>query len=279
MSRRLSPVGMDVPLAAPAGNGIPIHPADYAAWLDELKTHVRATQFRAARAANAEVVHLYWSIGRDILERQKQQAWGAKVIERLAQDLRAAFPGQRGWSPTNIKYMRMFAAAWPKLPEICPQPVDKLPWSHIRLLIDKLPAPEDRDWHAQKAVAEGWSRAVLGFQIETKHRQRLSRRGNCRERHCHRPNPPACLPLCPGQPARHPEKKCALPAQAIFRALFHAGGQRFLIFQLAARQRHGKPFALLQASEAPAATSNQCPCPSLAPGKSRPAAAALGATP
>ena len=56
---------------------------------------------------------LYWQIGQDILIRQAQQGWGTKVIDRLAQDLRAAFPYMKGFSPRNLKYMRAFAEAWP----------------------------------------------------------------------------------------------------------------------------------------------------------------------
>ncbi|MCL2464600.1 MAG: PDDEXK nuclease domain-containing protein [Micrococcales bacterium] len=148
-------------------------PEGYASWLEELKARVRTTQFRAMRAANAEVILLYWSIGRDILQRQERLGWGAKVVTQVAADLRAEFPEQRGWSPTNVKYMRMLAAAWPDLGAIGPQPVDQLPWGHIRTLLDKLDTRDGREWYAQRAVADGWSRAVLAYQIDTKLRDRL----------------------------------------------------------------------------------------------------------
>ena len=64
---------------------------------------------RAALAANAELIQLYWQIGRDILERQARQGWGSKVIERLARDLRMAFPEMKGFSRANLLYMRAFA--------------------------------------------------------------------------------------------------------------------------------------------------------------------------
>ncbi len=60
------------------------------------------------------MVLLYWDIGRVILDRQEREGWGAKVIDRLAADLREAFPDMRGFSPRNLKYMRAFAAAWPE---------------------------------------------------------------------------------------------------------------------------------------------------------------------
>ena len=83
-------------------------PAGYAAWLAQLKTRIHAAQQRATLAVNRELVLLYWQIGRDILARQEQDGWGAKVIERLAQDLRSAFPDMKGFSPRNLMYMRAF---------------------------------------------------------------------------------------------------------------------------------------------------------------------------
>lgn len=86
-------------------------PAGYAEFLESLKARIRQTQVRAALSANRELVLLYWHIGREILHRQKEEGWGSKVIERLAQDLRREFPEMKGLSPRNLKYMRAFAEA------------------------------------------------------------------------------------------------------------------------------------------------------------------------
>jgi predicted nuclease of restriction endonuclease-like (RecB) superfamily len=86
---------------------------DYVAWLAELKSRVEQARQRAALSVNRELVSLYWQIGRDILDRQQRQGWGAKVIEQLAHDLKAAFPDMRGFSPRSLKYMRALAQAWP----------------------------------------------------------------------------------------------------------------------------------------------------------------------
>jgi predicted nuclease of restriction endonuclease-like (RecB) superfamily len=115
-------------------------PAGYAELLEALKVRVRGAQVRAARAANTEVLGLYWSIGRDILDRQNTAGWGARVVDRLATDLRLEFPDQRGWSRSNLLYMRAFAAAWPDLQEVVPQAVGQLPWGHVRALLDRLQA-------------------------------------------------------------------------------------------------------------------------------------------
>lgn len=142
-------------------------PPGYAAWLAELKTRIHSAQQRAALAVNRELVLLYWQMGQDILARQAQQGWGAKVIERLAQDLRAAFPDMKGFSRANLMYMRAFAQAWPK-GEIVQQAVGQLPWGHNLVLLTKLKAPEQRLAYAERAVTHGWSRTLLEIHIETR---------------------------------------------------------------------------------------------------------------
>ena len=148
-------------------------PADYAAWLADLKARIHSAQQRATLAVNRELVLLYWQIGRDILERQGREGWGAKVIERLAQDLRNAFPDMKGFSRANLMYMRAFAEAWPH-EAIVQQPVGQLPWGHNLLLLAKLKTAEQRLAYAQRAIEHGWSRNVLGIQIE---RRLLEREG------------------------------------------------------------------------------------------------------
>jgi len=149
-------------------------PAGYLDWLAELKTRIHTAQQRAALAVNRELVGLYWQIGRDILERQAQQGWGAKVIERLAHDLRAAFPDMKGFSRANLMYMRAFAEAWPDA-EIVQQAVGQLPWGHNLVLLTKLKDPQRRLAYAQRAIEHGWSRNMLGIHIETR---LLEREGN-----------------------------------------------------------------------------------------------------
>ncbi len=148
-------------------------PEGYAPWLDELKTRIHAARQRAALAVNRELVALYWHIGHDILARQAAQGWGSKVIERLAHDLRVAFPGMKGFSRANLMYMRAFAEAWPDA-AIVQQAVGQLPWGHNLVLLTKLKAPEQRLAYAQAAIEHGWSRNVLNIHIETR---RLERSG------------------------------------------------------------------------------------------------------
>ena len=142
-------------------------PSGYADWLKQLKVEIAQARQRAALSVNTGLIQLYGSIGRDILQRQQTQGWGAKVIDRLARDLKAAFPDMRGWSASNLKYMRFFA-------QLCPdglfgqQPADQLPWFHVVTLLTRLDDPVERAWYAERVVQLGWSRATLNLHIRNR---------------------------------------------------------------------------------------------------------------
>ena len=123
-------------------------PSGYADWLTSLKTHISGARQRATLAVNQELVRLYHHIGTEILERQTRQGWGARVIDRLAIDLRAAFPEMKGFSSSNLKYMRFFAQMCPAC-LIGQQPADQLPCQGVAITnFDRhLPTP-----HAQLAI-------------------------------------------------------------------------------------------------------------------------------
>jgi predicted nuclease of restriction endonuclease-like (RecB) superfamily len=145
-------------------------PADYPQFLAEIKARIAGARTRAALAVNSELIRLYWEIGRQILEREQREGWGAKVVDRLAADLRREFPDMTGFSRSNLHYMRSFAAAWPHGEDgnkIVPQPVGQLPWGHVRCLLDKLDDPAARLWYAQHAVEHAWSRKLLEHNIAT----------------------------------------------------------------------------------------------------------------
>lgn len=118
-------------------------PEGYGEWLAEVKSRIYSAQQRASLVVNQELLTLYWQIGSEILQRQSAQGWGSRVIDRLAHDLRIAFPEMKGFSARNLKYMRAFAEAWPKMP-IVQQPVARLPWGHNIVLLTKLKDPDLR---------------------------------------------------------------------------------------------------------------------------------------
>lgn len=144
------------------GMGVAVGAESYASLLAEAKAAVRSARLRAHLAVNAEMVGLYWRLGRLILERQQAEGWGTKVIERLSAGLRAEFPEMKGLSRRNLLYMRALAEAWP---EWVQQPVAQLPWGHITVLLDRLDDRALREWYAHQAVAHGWSRNVLVNQV------------------------------------------------------------------------------------------------------------------
>lgn len=128
--------------------------ANYEAFLSALKQRIRTAQIRAALAVNRELITLYWQIGREILERQQQEGWGTKVIERLAKDLKREFPDMKGFSRSNLLYMRAFAEAYPD-EQIVQQVVGQIPWGHNIALLEKLKNPQDRlEMELNTAIAE-----------------------------------------------------------------------------------------------------------------------------
>lgn len=139
---------------------------NYIAFFRALKERIQQAQVRAALAVNSELILLYWQIGQEILKRQKQEGWGAKVIERLAKDLKHEFPDMKGFSRTNLLYMRAFADAYPDV-EFVLRYAGQIPWRHNQVLLDKLKSYEQRLWYAQQSFENGWSRDVLVMQIET----------------------------------------------------------------------------------------------------------------
>jgi len=115
---------------------------------------------------------LYGQSGREILQRQEKQGWGSRVISQLAKDLKREFPDIRGFSRSNLTYMRAFANAWPD-EEFVHQLGGQIPWKHNCAVLDKLKEPDKRRWYIEQTINNGWSRNVLIIQIETDLYQRL----------------------------------------------------------------------------------------------------------
>jgi predicted nuclease of restriction endonuclease-like (RecB) superfamily len=186
-------------------------PRDYAALLTDIKTRIRAAQVRATLGANAEMLTMYWDVGRMIEQRQKTEGWGAAVIPRLARDIRNELPEVKGFSERNIKLMTQFYREYPwpisigqrpvaqldnggqkspptmtpTLTAILPQGVAKLdpcekvqrlvaqlPWAHNVLLIQTIKHLPTRCWYMMAAIQEGWSRDVLGAMIKSRAHER-----------------------------------------------------------------------------------------------------------
>ena len=180
--------------------------ADYATFLAEVKGRIHSARLNAGRAVNSELVLLYWDIGRGIVEKQRTAGWGDAVVERLASDLRAEFPGMTGFSADNVWRMRQFysecvsedflthAGAMLKRLKFLEQPVPErpkeappgileqavpeslsqavrelaaqVPWGHHIELLKKVKDYVARHYYLRATAQFGWSRAVLLNQIK-----------------------------------------------------------------------------------------------------------------
>ena len=120
-------------------------PTDYQTYLHTIKTRIQQVQLQAVLAVNKELILLYWSIGKEILARQKKEGWGANVIGRLSRDLHAAFPQMKGFSLRNLGYMKTFAQAYPD-EAFLQQLAAKIPWFHHCVLLDKVKDEKERLW-------------------------------------------------------------------------------------------------------------------------------------
>jgi predicted nuclease of restriction endonuclease-like (RecB) superfamily len=149
-----------------------LFPDDYGSFLSSLKERIRQAQTRAVLSVNEEMIVLYWEIGQEILDRQRHEGYGTKVVAQLAKDLQKEFPGLAGFSARNLKYMRAFAEAYPSR-EFVQRCVAQIPWRQNIALLEKLKDLDERLWYAQKTLENGWSRDILVLQIETGLRSRI----------------------------------------------------------------------------------------------------------
>ncbi|WP_412337243.1 PDDEXK nuclease domain-containing protein [Eisenbergiella massiliensis] len=149
----------------------------YLKFIEEVKSEIQKQRISVVLNANSSMICLYWNIGRAILKKQEGEGWGAKVIDRMAKDLKDAFPEMSGFSPRNIKYMRKFAECWPDF-QIVQQVVAQIPWRTNRMLLDKLDTEKSRIWYAYKTIENGWSSNMLELQIQSGLMERSGRSTN-----------------------------------------------------------------------------------------------------
>ena len=152
------------------------HHTDYRQGLEDIKRRIQSAQTRAVLAANTELLQLYWDIGRQLAQWQKERDWGTAVVEQMATDLQSAYPGIKGFSRPSLFAMRQFYAFFsPRFQqfEFVSQPVRQIPWGHIRTLLVKVKDVDEALLYAQACVDNGWSRNVLTLQIEQRYHERI----------------------------------------------------------------------------------------------------------
>lgn len=180
---------------------------DYGVLLESVKQRIRSAQTRAALSANAEMIMMYWDIGRMIQEKQDQEGWGSKVIPRMAIDLKNEFPEQKGFSERNLKRMIRFCREYSivpqaaaqlqrsedetvtrvqqsftqstdshpdneKVPQSAAQLTLQIPWMHNVVLWEKVKDLNTRIWYMEQCIANGWTRESLIQVIKSNAHQR-----------------------------------------------------------------------------------------------------------
>jgi predicted nuclease of restriction endonuclease-like (RecB) superfamily len=145
-----------------AGN---VLPHDYSVLLMAIKQRIRTGQYEALRAVNTALIGLYWDIGSLIVERQAGATWGRAVVEQLAADLQAEFPGIQGFSSRNLWYMRTFYETYADNQKL-QQLVAEIGWSHNIVIIERCKNDLQREFYLRMTRRMGWSRNVLIHQIE-----------------------------------------------------------------------------------------------------------------
>ncbi len=133
--------------------------------LKDIKHWLKTAQLKTAAAINRELLALYWEVGRRILKLQASSKWGDKVLNALEKDLRSSFPDIKGFSKTNLKYMRLFAQTYPDF-QIGQTVSDQLTWSHHIALLQYTQSENERNWYTQQIIENGWSFRTLQDQLK-----------------------------------------------------------------------------------------------------------------
>lgn len=158
---------------------------NYVRWLADLKARIRVAQLKAAVKVNEEMLKLYWSLGKDINEKQKQYKWGAKIMERLSLDLRTEFPDAEGFSRTNLYYIKRWYEFFSSQIEFVHQPggqlVDtreadlpipeillRVPWKHQTFIVSKCSTIQAALFYLNKVIEGNMSRTELEYAIDGK---------------------------------------------------------------------------------------------------------------
>jgi predicted nuclease of restriction endonuclease-like (RecB) superfamily len=168
----------------------------YVEWLGELKQRYQRSQIKAAVQVNHSMLEFYWSLGRDIVALKAESQWGSGFFNQLSLDLKKIFPGESGFSVTNLKYMKRWylfyfeqvtnrqqlidelgGAKWHELSaEIRQQPIDELafpdafalvPWGHHIQVMSKSKSVDEALFYIKQTIANNWSLADLEHEVKT----------------------------------------------------------------------------------------------------------------
>ena len=143
---------------------------DYLAFLNEVKSLIRQGHNKTALAVNAGLIQTYWILGHRIAQQQSLFEGRNNYVEQLAKDLRAEFPKMKGFSRSNLFYIRKFYQFYinASIQQSVGLSLDMLsvPWGHHVVLLDKVKTVDEAIFYLQQTIENSWSRAILVLQIE-----------------------------------------------------------------------------------------------------------------
>ncbi len=141
---------------------------DFKNWISALKSDIRRAQIKAAVKVNAELLHLYWHIGAEIIEKQKEATWGDGWLKVLSRELLAEFPDMKGFSHRNLQSVKKWYLFYNQDEEIAKQVVSQMkdiffsvPWGHHLYILAHCGNWQQAIFYMQKTVENGWSRSML----------------------------------------------------------------------------------------------------------------------
>ena len=156
--------------------------SEYKNWLADLKNRLLTVQLKAAVAVNKELLKFYWQLGADIVTKQNESQWGDGLIKQLSHDLMTEFPDMKGFSVSNLNYMRQWYLFYSEQAAIGQQAVGQLPgpgenvfiqqitaipWGHNIAIIAKCKTIPEALFYVENTRTHSWSRSVLIHQIES----------------------------------------------------------------------------------------------------------------
>ncbi|GAB6059462.1 hypothetical protein JCM31598_25790 [Desulfonatronum parangueonense] len=139
----------------------------YPEFLAQLKASISRRQYQALRAVNRELVSLYWEIGQAIHQKQEELGWGKAVVENLARDLQAKFPGRNGFSARNLWNMRDFYRSYVDQLKLQPL-VAEISWAKNLVILSRCKDLLEHEFYLRATARFGWTKAVLQHQIDNK---------------------------------------------------------------------------------------------------------------
>lgn len=149
--------------------------SDYQEWLRNIKARLQQSQVKAFLKVNNEMLRFYWSLGRDIVSMNVEQHWGKGFFNRLSLDLKEEFPNLKGFSVTNLKYMKRWYLFYYQYFKIryqvgneFPEVLGKIPWRHHTEILRRTESVEEALFYIEKTIEDNWSRRQLEDYIESK---------------------------------------------------------------------------------------------------------------